>query len=148
MITGVGFLGAGTIIYTKGTIRGLTTAASLWVVACLGLAIGMGYYEISVMATIAIVVTLVILKKFQSKFIARMREINIEIQYLKDRGIFEFIESTFAENAIRIDNIKFIHGENDKHTALYSISIPKFVETKELINSLSVNDGIMSVISK
>ena len=52
VITGVGFIGAGTIIHTKRNIRGLTTAATLWIVACLGLSIGMGEYFISIFATI------------------------------------------------------------------------------------------------
>ena len=48
VITGVGFLGAGAIIRDKGAIKGLTTAASLWVVACIGLAVGLGYYSLSI----------------------------------------------------------------------------------------------------
>ncbi len=45
VVTGVGFLGAGTIIFDKGSVKGLTTATTLWVVACIGLAIGLGYLK-------------------------------------------------------------------------------------------------------
>ena len=55
VITGVGFLGAGAIIQTKGSIRGLTTAAGIWMVAALGLAVGVGLYVIAVISTIDIV---------------------------------------------------------------------------------------------
>ena len=52
VITGVGFLGAGTIIHEKGSIKGLTTAASIWTVACIGLAVGLGYYTLTILSTI------------------------------------------------------------------------------------------------
>ena len=48
VITGVGFLGAGTIIVHKGSVKGLTTAASLWTVACIGIAVGFGFYFLRV----------------------------------------------------------------------------------------------------
>lgn len=60
---GVGFLGAGTIIREKGLVKGLTTAASVWVVACIGLAVGHGMYLITAVSTIGVFVSLVILKK-------------------------------------------------------------------------------------
>jgi putative Mg2+ transporter-C (MgtC) family protein len=58
VMTGVGFLGAGTIIHTKGAIRGLTTAAALWCVAGIGLAAGFGAYLLAFMATVVVVVVL------------------------------------------------------------------------------------------
>jgi putative Mg2+ transporter-C (MgtC) family protein len=71
VITGVGFLGAGTIIHDKGLVKGLTTAASIWVVACIGLAIGLGYYAISILSVISVFIVLVALKKFELWFTER-----------------------------------------------------------------------------
>lgn len=51
VISGIGFLGAGAIIQMKGSVRGLTTAAGIWITACLGLAIGAGMYGIAIIAT-------------------------------------------------------------------------------------------------
>lgn len=65
VITGVGFLGAGTIIREKGVVKGLTTAASVWVVACIGLGIGLGMYDITLAATFGVMISLVILKKIE-----------------------------------------------------------------------------------
>ncbi|KYH33983.1 putative Mg(2+) transport ATPase [Clostridium tepidiprofundi DSM 19306] len=67
VITGVGFLGAGSIIHEKGLIKGLTTAATIWVVACIGLAIGMGYHYLSIFSTIVVFGVLVSLKKFEER---------------------------------------------------------------------------------
>lgn len=67
VISGIGFLGAGTILREGFSIKGLTTAASLWAVSCIGLAVGVGYYEGALIATLVIYVTLNYLKKFISK---------------------------------------------------------------------------------
>ncbi len=63
VISGVGFLGAGTILREKGSVRGLTTAATLWIVACLGLAVGRGLYALSLTAAVIIFVILSLFKK-------------------------------------------------------------------------------------
>jgi putative Mg2+ transporter-C (MgtC) family protein len=65
VITGVGFLGAGTIMREGATVKGLTTAASVWTVACLGIAAGFGYYAIALMGMVFMLVTLTILELLQ-----------------------------------------------------------------------------------
>ena len=67
VITGVGFLGAGAIIQTKGSVRGLTTAAGIWMVAALGLAVGVGLYLIAAISTILILFTLVSLEQYERR---------------------------------------------------------------------------------
>lgn len=62
VISGVGFLGAGTIIHEKGSVKGLTTAATIWTVACIGLAVGMGYYFLSVVSVLGVYGVLVVMK--------------------------------------------------------------------------------------
>ncbi len=65
VITGIGFLGAGAIIQMKGSIRGLTTAAGIWMVATIGMAVGVGMYVISVIATALILFILVELERLE-----------------------------------------------------------------------------------
>ena len=62
VITGIGFLGAGTIIRDREGVRGLTTAASLWVVAALGLAVGVGFYSASIVTTVLALIVLYFLR--------------------------------------------------------------------------------------
>lgn len=54
VVSGIGFLGAGTIMVSRGHIKGLTTAAGLWASACIGLALGTGFYEAAIVGTIAV----------------------------------------------------------------------------------------------
>ena len=69
VITGVGFLGAGTILREGSNVKGLTTAASLWAVACLGIAAGGGYYTVALAGMVFIFITLTILEVFQHKLV-------------------------------------------------------------------------------
>ena len=81
VITGVGFLGVGTIIITgKNKIRGLTTAAGLWSAACLGLALGIGFYSGAVIAAIVIFISLALLPKLENYFYRRSRVMDIYIE--------------------------------------------------------------------
>lgn len=67
VITGIGFLGAGAIIQGKGSVRGLTTAAGIWMVATIGMAVGVGLYTVSVVATILIILILTVLEMVEHR---------------------------------------------------------------------------------
>ena len=68
VITGVGFLGAGTIMKEGATVKGLTTAASVWAVACLGIAAGYGYYALTIAGMVFILITLTVFEAIQHKY--------------------------------------------------------------------------------
>ena len=94
VISGIGFLGAGTILVEKGTIKGLTTAATLWLVACLGLAIGQGLYAISVTGAVIVVITLSLFKKAdnfinerKNKTKKKQVEDNSNLTYFEDNNM-------------------------------------------------------------
>jgi putative Mg2+ transporter-C (MgtC) family protein len=65
IMTGIGFIGAGTIISTQGKIKGLINAASIWVAAAIGIAVGLGFYAISIVSTVIVIVILE-LKRFEA----------------------------------------------------------------------------------
>ena len=73
IVTGVGFLGAGSILRQGEEVRGLTTAASIWVTASLGMAIGFGYYGVAAFTTVLVVVVLVALKPLEERFFRSRR---------------------------------------------------------------------------
>jgi putative Mg2+ transporter-C (MgtC) family protein len=72
VITGIGFIGAGTIIQARGMVHGLTTAATLWVVAGLGLVVGAGYYWIAMIFTLLVILTLVLFRKIEDFYIKKI----------------------------------------------------------------------------
>lgn len=67
VVTGIGFLGAGAIIQMKGSVRGLTTAAGIWMVAAIGMAVGVGMYWVSFIATLLILFILLWLERFEHR---------------------------------------------------------------------------------
>ena len=70
-------MGAGTIIQNQDKVSGITTAATLWVSACLGLIIGLGFYEIALVSSVLAIFILVIMTKFERKYINQKRRIRI-----------------------------------------------------------------------
>lgn len=67
VVTGIGFLGAGAIIQMKGSVRGLTTAAGIWIVAAIGMAVGVGMYTVSFVSTALILVVLLLLEQIEHR---------------------------------------------------------------------------------
>lgn len=97
VITGVGFLGVGTILITgRNKIKGLTTAAGLWASACLGLALGIGFYSGAVIAAVIIFISLSLLPKVENYFYKKSRvlELYIEIDSIDNyKKITQYIHS-------------------------------------------------------
>ena len=69
VVTGIGFIGAGAIFQMGGSVKGLTTAASIWVCAALGLAVGAGYYDIATFSTILALIVIQLLQTVERKFV-------------------------------------------------------------------------------
>jgi putative Mg2+ transporter-C (MgtC) family protein len=73
IVTGVGFLGAGSILRQGDEVRGLTTAASIWVTAAIGMAVGFGYYATAVLTTVIVLVVLVAVRPVENRFFKNRR---------------------------------------------------------------------------
>ena len=73
VVTGVGFLGAGSILRQGELVRGLTTAASIWVAASVGMAVGFGYYFLAVFVTVIVVIVLVAMRPLEERFFRNRR---------------------------------------------------------------------------
>ena len=93
VISGVGFLGVGTIIVTgKNQIRGLTTAAGLWACACLGLAIGIGFVKGAFITLILVMFTLKVLTKLDTKLHMYAKVFDLYIEFPNNQSVSEFME--------------------------------------------------------
>lgn len=110
VISGIGFLGAGTIMRTGNSIKGLTTAASLWVCAGIGLAIGVGYY-LGAIVTVGIV--LIVLKKLGifEKRLSKKQYKSIEVVVANKPGIIGQIGTLFGKYSISIKDIDILDND-------------------------------------
>lgn len=86
IVSGIGFLGGGAIIQARGTIVGLTTAATIWVVAALGIAIGIGYHDVAVALSVMTILILVGVSYFEDRVLGRSLTFKMEILLEDDKG--------------------------------------------------------------
>lgn len=140
VITGVGFLGAGTIIHLKGSVKGLTTAATIWSVACIGLAVGLGFYFLSMASALIIFFTLIIFKKLEGKLIYKKKSVKLHIEF--SNGIVGNKElcKFFEKESIDILDVSMVmeKNENKNFEFEYSINVPAALSNSSLISSLSL----------
>ncbi len=107
IVTGIGFLGAGAIIQAKFSVHGLTTAASIWIVSAIGISVGSGYYLISFLITIFVVIILTLFK-YVSKIIEKQKKMFVYIIKTEDRAsIFTEIKKVITELGINYINADF-----------------------------------------
>ena len=94
VVSGIGFLGAGTIVVTqRNQIKGLTTAAGLWACAAAGLALGIGFYEAAVLGGVAIFVVLTLLHRWDDRMHSKGRTFILYFELSKDYALGEFIRA-------------------------------------------------------
>ena len=111
VVTGVGFIGAGTIIKTGNSIKGLTTAASLWVCSGIGLAIGNGYYLGGIVTSAIVLLTLISLRVFE-KGILKKNSKTLEVTGKNRPGLIGEIGIFLGDHNISIRDIKIIDNES------------------------------------
>lgn len=140
VVSGIGFLGAGTIIRTGNDVRGLTTAASLWVCAGIGLAIGAGYYLGGVITAVIILISLILLGNVENK-VTRNSHKNIVIEGVERPGLIGDIGTLLGGYYITIKEVT-IKEENLSDDDIHLINI-NF--TVKLPNNLRVMGVIRDI---
>ena len=141
VITGVGFLGAGTIIHEKGLVKGLTTAASVWIVACIGIGIGFGFYFLAISSSIVVYLSLVSLKKAEKKFIEKTKDIKLYIEYVDKYEATRVLEEILREKNAKILSLECNFKEEcnkNVECCIYYMMIPVSINNLEFINDLSI----------
>jgi putative Mg2+ transporter-C (MgtC) family protein len=148
VVTGVGFLGAGTILIAgKQRIKGLTTAAGLWASACLGLALGIGFYSGAIVAAILIFISLTLLPKMENYFYRRSKviDIYIEVESIEDfKKVKKYINemgSSFYESHL---NQASTLTEASLSFNL-SFFLPKTISRQEALDTIEGMDGVSLV---
>lgn len=136
VISGIGFLGAGTILVTsRNQIKGLTTAAGLWACACLGLAIGVGFYTLAISTTILITIVLSILPIMEKFFTRNSRRFEIHIEFETRENLKQFV-NTARTMGFEISSIEKNPAYASSGLSVYSIQL-KVKNKKGKINHKS-----------
>jgi putative Mg2+ transporter-C (MgtC) family protein len=106
VMTGVGFLGAGTIIQRRDRVQGLTTAAGIWSIAALGLAAGFGMYVMSVIAALLLLLTLLVLGWVRSK-LPSVHTVGVKVRAEDRPDCVERFEEVLREHGMRVSFVRF-----------------------------------------
>ncbi|WJF91785.1 MgtC/SapB family protein [Paraburkholderia bonniea] len=141
VVSGIGFLGAGSILLRGEVVRGLTTAASLWSVAAIGLAVGGGLYTVAIAATIIILIVLAGIKPIERRFIQSRQQRQLTL--LVERGALTFHSLHDALGAASVRVKQFVMQQSDDapefdevHITLHRVSLAEYTALREQLKQV------------
>jgi putative Mg2+ transporter-C (MgtC) family protein len=145
IVTGIGFLGAGAIIRQGFSVRGLTTAAGLWVVAAIGMAAGAGYYSAALITTGLVLVGLGPLRWVEGGLLARLRRGGrvLEVDLPRERPISKLL-SVVEGRRVRVNRVEFEDEENRRQVRI-ELDIPLGGAEARLVDDLAALDDVSAV---
>ena len=148
VVSGIGFLGAGTIIVTgRNRVKGLTTAAGLWAAACVGLSIGIGYYEGAVIGCLLIFAVMALLHKLDDWVMSSTKIIDLYIEFKEITDMGNFMEY-IKDNNMKISEFEITRSSTINEVniaALFTIRLKKKIPHTEIIRLLSRVNGVQFV---
>ncbi|AEF85822.1 MgtC/SapB transporter [Treponema primitia ZAS-2] len=145
VISGIGFLGAGSIILNaKSQVKGITTAAGLWAAACCGLAIGIGFYSGAIMAGIVIYFIVVVLNRFDTRIQDRTTVIPLYLEFDKKHPFSDFLsyarEQKLSVSDIQLSKNKFMKKMTFCVTLVVKSDIPRL--RSEVVQLVQHAEGV------
>ena len=142
VVSGIGFIGAGTIIFQKHVVRGLTTAAGLWVTAAIGMTCGSGMYFLAITATVMVLICLEVLNYVMQRFGTR----NIAITFSSPS--LDFIRQVldrFRKDGMSIDSYNMREDDNtdnSHYTVSFEVKVKRDKYESRLLSIMEELDGV------
>ncbi|MBN2260627.1 MAG: MgtC/SapB family protein [Clostridiales bacterium] len=149
VISGIGFLGAGTIIRNGNSVKGLTTAASLWVAAIIGLTIGAEIYFISFLATAIVIFVLQVFGDFEHRQTFKNRNLEFLLQttnLIKQIGL---VNKAVEDFGLKLTNIEIIENkiEDDNIKLIVRVNVPNRIKTEDLVSEFERFNTVVQVMN-
>jgi putative Mg2+ transporter-C (MgtC) family protein len=146
IVTGIGFLGAGTIFLRKDLVRGLTTAATIWAVAAIGMAAGTSQYVIAIFTTLLILSVLMVLKPIERRFFKRPSEALVSVVVPRGESEIERVRAALTAIGAFPMSIR-IHELNDTDDRLeIDVGLPAHRTTSDLLRQLRSIEGAKQIL--
>ena len=145
VISGIGFIGTGTILVTeRREVKGLTTACCLWASACMGLAIGAGFYDCMIIGFFLIIVIMKLLPLIEDAVLAKARNMHIYMEMDTIEQLGNVVSRMKAEGLTmyEVELAKSEHGSISQVSAYFSVRLPQKRHHTEVLAMLSTLDGI------
>lgn len=145
VISGIGFLGAGTIIVTgRHQVKGLTTAAGLWASACMGLAIGIGFYEAAIFACLVIVFVSTLLHRFDHYILSSSKIMDLYIEFGDISDMSSFM-SKMRQQGVRVVEIEMTKVNATSDAGVAAIMTLRAEEKKDHSDMLELASQMKGV---
>ena len=148
VIGGIGFLGAGTVIVTgRQEVKGLTTAAGLWASACMGLAIGAGFYECVVLAFLLIFLCIRLLPPLENLMVERARNMNLYVEFSSLDDVGAIIGRIKSQGA-QIYEVDIERGTEESHlrpSAVFTIRLDHAVHHAQVMAAISELENVTTI---
>ena len=148
VVAGMGFIGAGTIIVTRRQrVKGLTTAAGLWASACMGLAIGAGFYECVILGFLLIFLSIRLLPYFENWIIENARHMNIYVEFESLDDVGEIIGRIKSQD-VQIYDVDIDHGREEKSrnpSAVFSIRLNRTQLHAQVLAAISELESVRTI---
>lgn len=148
IISGIGFLGAGTIIRQGNSVKGLTTAAGLWAVACIGISIGAGFYLGAIVTTFLVLFTLLAFGKIERHIRYKRNYMTLRIVSSNTPGQLGKICADLGSAGASITNIELDSEDEEVVIINMIVSVPDPLKKIDIINKIKGEKGIIDISEK
>jgi putative Mg2+ transporter-C (MgtC) family protein len=150
VVSGIGFLGAGAILRSGLTVKGLTTAASLWAVACLGLACGIGFYSGAFIATALVWVVLALLKVLEVRLISKNQYAELHVDVKAGIVVVGEIQRMIADAGYVIRALHVVNAGSEEGQQIHCVfEMPKtqeeHVRLGQIMASIQALEGVTRI---
>ena len=147
VVSGIGFLGAGTIIVTrKSQVKGLTTAAGLWTAACAGLAVGIGFYRLAILMGLTVLFIMTVLQHFDHYLENHARQVNLYISFDTQEHFDDFVRQKKGVGC-RFTDLRISRSEerDAEVIATLTLILPKQQSHADLFTEWSKAEGVRTI---
>lgn len=142
IVSGIGFLGAGAILHGGGAVIGLTTAATIWAVAAIGVAVGAGAYVDACGATVVIMLVLVGLRPVEQMLMAKRRRVHVTLR-VKPGCSFDAFEKVIDEHGVHVFARRTFEHDTDRTFELDLVGATKQFDV--LVDAMRKNPNVVSI---
>ncbi|HVH65174.1 MAG TPA: MgtC/SapB family protein [Candidatus Acidoferrum sp.] len=146
IVTGIGFLGAGTIFLRKDLVRGLTTAAVIWATAAIGMAAGTAQYFEAVFTTLLILAVLMVLKPVERRFFKRPAEAQVNLIIPRSETELEKVRGALTGIRAFVESVRVIELPDNEDRIEMEIGLPANRTTSDLLRQLHTVEGARQIL--
>lgn len=144
IISGIGFLGAGSILIDGNRIRGITTAAGIWTTACVGIAIGAGCYIVAGVVVVLMLFAMIALRRVSSKLQLHGNQYSVKCT-LEDKETMKNVLTMLTEMQISVKQLKTATDDDNALSLRMNIGLPLNKEIGEVMIALSGCEGVSAI---